>query len=192
MFERLKQDLDTVLARDPAVHSRAEVFFCYPGFKAVRSHRRAHKAYLKGHYFLARLINFHSYKRTGIDIHPGAKLGQGVFIDHGTGIVIGETTEIGNNVKLYQGVTLGALSTRKGQLLSGVKRHPTIRDNVTIYSNASILGGETVIGANSTIGGNSFITESVPPNTRVSMKNPELTFKGEAAKDGAQIYDWII
>jgi serine O-acetyltransferase len=119
MFDRLKRDLDAVIARDPAVHSRWEVFFCYPGFKAVRSHRRAHRAYLKGHYFWARLINFHSYQRTGIDIHPGAKLGEGVFIDHGTGVVIGETAEVGDDVTIYQGATLGGTGKDTG------KRHPT-------------------------------------------------------------------
>ena len=119
----------------------------------------------------------YAHSRTGIDINPGATIGEYFFIDHGTGVVIGETTVIGNNVKLYQGVTLGALSTREGQLLQGVKRHPTICDNVTIYSNASVLGGDTVIGANSTIGGSAFITEPVPPNTRVSVKNPELKIR---------------
>ena len=112
----------------------------------------------------------YAHSRTGIDINPGATIGEYFFIDHGTGVVIGETTEIGNNVKLYQGVTLGALSTRQGQLLSGVKRHPTIGDNVTVYSNASILGGETVIGEGSVIGANAFITASVPAGSRVSMK----------------------
>ena len=112
MFDTLKRDLDAVIKRDPAVHSKAEVFFCYPGFKALRSHRRAHKAYLKGHFFLARLINFHSYKRTGIDIHPGAAIGSGVFIDHGTGVVIGETAEVGDDVTIYQGATLGGTGRR--------------------------------------------------------------------------------
>ena len=120
----------------------------------------------------------YAHSRTGIDINAGAVIGEYFFMDHGTGIVIGETTTIGDNVKIYQGVTLGALSTRMGQQLSGVKRHPTIEDNVTIYSGSSILGGETVIGANSIIGGNAFIIESVPANTRVSVKAPELTFKG--------------
>ena len=115
------------------------------------------------------MMTEYAHSGTGIDINPGATIGEYFFIDHGTGVVIGETTEIGNNVKLYQGVTLGALSTRKGQLLSDVKRHPTIGNNVTVYSNASILGGETVVGDNSTIGGGAFITSSVPENTRVQV-----------------------
>ena len=118
-----------------------------------------------------------AHGKTGIDINPGATIGEYFFIDHGTGVVIGETTEIGNRVKIYQGVTLGALSPRKGQILSGVKRHPTVCDNVTIYSGASILGGETVIGEGAVIGGNSFITESVGENSRVSVKKPELIIK---------------
>ena len=119
----------------------------------------------------------YAHGRTGIDINPGAAIGEYFFIDHGTGVVIGETTEIGNNVKLYQGVTLGALSTRMGQQLANVKRHPTICDNVTIYSNSTVLGGETVVGENTIIGGNTFITESIPANTKVSAKSPELVIK---------------
>ena len=134
MFDTLKRDLDAVIKRDPAVHSKAEVFFCYPGFKALRSHRRAHRAYLKGHFFLARLINFHSYKRTGIDIHPGATIGSGVFIDHGTGVVIGETAEVGDDVTIYQGATLGGTGKDTG------KRHPTIGKGVTVGAGAKVLG----------------------------------------------------
>ena len=119
----------------------------------------------------------YAHSKTGIDSHPGASIGKYFFIDHGTGIVIGETAVIGKNVKIYQGVTLGALSTRGGQRPSGKKRHPTIRDNVTIYAGASILGGETVIGENAVIGGNTFITSSIDANTRVSMKNPEMDFR---------------
>lgn len=128
----------------------------------------------------------HGY--TGIDINPGATIGEYFFIDHGTGVVIGETTEIGRNVKLYQGVTLGALSTRQGQLLANVKRHPTIRDNVTIYSNSSVLGGETVIGENTIIGGNTFITASIPANTKVSAKSPELVIKKPKVKWKLRMY----
>lgn len=126
---------------------------------------------------IPRIMTEHAHSLTGIDIHPGATLGEYFFIDHGTGIVIGETTVIGNNVKIYQGVTLGALSTRGGQSLRNTKRHPTLKDNVTVYSGASILGGETVIGEGAVIGSNAFITSSVPDNTRVSIKNPELHFK---------------
>ena len=131
----------------------------------------------------------HGY--TGIDINPGATIGEYFFIDHGTGVVIGETTEIGKNVKLYQGVTLGALSTRQGQLLANVKRHPTIRDNVTIYSNSSVLGGETVIGENTIIGGNTFITASIPANTKVSAKSPELVIKKPKSEvEATNVWDW--
>lgn len=133
----------------------------------------------------------YAHDHTGIDINPGATIGEYFFIDHGTGVVIGETTTIGNNVKLYQGVTLGALSTRKGQQLSGVKRHPTIEDNVTIYSNSSVLGGETIIGENTIIGGNTFITESIPANSKVSAKSPELLIKKPRTHvEASSMWDW--
>ena len=136
----------------------------------------------------------YAHNETGIDIHAGAQIEKYFFIDHGTGVVIGETCNIGENVKIYQGVTLGALSTRGGQDLQGVKRDPTIEDNVTIYSGASILGGETVIGKNTVIGGNAFITKSIPDDTRVSVKNPELKFKNSKPRELKQefIYDWVI
>jgi serine O-acetyltransferase len=130
---------------------------------------------------IPRIMTEYAHSVTGIDIHPGAKIGKYFFIDHGTGVVIGETTVIGNNVKIYQGVTLGALSTREGQNLRGVKRHPTIEDDVTIYSGTSILGGETVIGKGVVIGSNVFLTKSVPPGTKVSNKTPDLVFKGRAS-----------
>ena len=170
----VKEEIRLIRERDPAIHSSMEVFL-YPSFRAMLHYRVAHKLYLSGHYFLARWISQRAVRKTGIEIHPGAKIGKGFFIDHGNGVIIGETAEIGNNVTLYQGVTLGALSTRKGQQLAGTKRHPTIGDHVTIYANSTILGGETVIGCDSIIGGNSFITESVPAHTRVSIKSPELT-----------------
>ncbi len=175
----LLTDIQAAFDGDPASGSKEAIIFSYPGFNAIFVYRIAHELYLMDVPFIPRMMTEYAHSRTGIDINPGATIGEYFFIDHGTGVVIGETTEIGNNVKIYQGVTLGALSTRMGQLLKGVKRHPTIRDNVTIYSNASILGGETVIGENCTIGGNAFITEPVPANTLVSMKNPELTFKGK-------------
>ena len=128
---------------------------------------------------IPRIMTEYAHGMTGIDIHPGATIGEYFFIDHGTGIVIGETTLLGNNVKIYQGVTLGALSTRGGQKLKGIRRHPTIEDNVTIYSGASILGGETIIGHDSVIGGNVFITKPVNPGTRVSVKNQELIYKSD-------------
>ena len=172
----LMKDVQAAYDGDPAAHSKEEIIFCYPGLLAIFVYRIAHELYEMEVPFIPRIMTEYAHSRTGIDINPGATIGEYFFIDHGTGVVIGETTIIGNNVKVYQGVTLGALSTRSGQLLSGVKRHPTIEDNVTIYSSASILGGETVIGADSIIGGNAFIVESVPPSTRVSVKNPELTF----------------
>ena len=164
LFDELKREIDTVLARDPAAHSRWEVFFCYPGFKAVRSHRRAHRAYLKGHYFLARLINFHSYRRTGIDIHPGAKLGRGVFIDHGTGVVIGETAEVGDDVTIYQGATLGGTGKDTG------KRHPTIGRGVTVGAGAKVLGPIT-IGDHVKIGAGAIVLKDVPDHCTV-VGNP--------------------
>ncbi len=181
----LLTDVDAAFSGDPACGSKEAVIFSYPGFNAIFVYRIAHELYLQDVPFIPRMMTEYAHSRTGIDINPGARIGEYFFIDHGTGVVVGETTEIGNNVKIYQGVTLGALSTRKGQLLTGVKRHPTIEDNVTIYSNASILGGETVVGAHSTIGGSAFITESVPPYTRVSIKNPELTFKGKDDNDNS-------
>ncbi len=179
----LLTDIQAAYDGDPASGSKEAIIFSYPGFNAIFVYRIAHELYLKQIPFIPRMMTEYAHSRTGIDINPGAVIGEYFFIDHGTGVVIGETTEIGKNVKIYQGVTLGALSTRKGQLLAGKKRHPTIKDNVTIYSNASILGGETVIGENCTIGGNAFITGPVPANTQVSMKNPELTFRDREKKD---------
>lgn len=183
-FEKLSEiqrmlltDIDALYEGDPAANSKEEIIFSYPGLFAIFVYRIAHELYLLGVPFIPRIMTEYAHSRTGIDINAGATIGEYFFIDHGTGIVIGETTVIGKHVKLYQGVTLGGLSTRGGQKLSGVKRHPTIEDNVTIYSGASILGGDTVIGRDSTIGGNTFIVESVPAGTRVSLKNPDLIFK---------------
>ena len=163
---------------DPAAENISEVVLSYPGFFAVFVYRIAHFLYEKRVPLIPRIMSEHAHSVTGIDIHPGAKIGASFFIDHGTGVVIGETAVIGDNVKLYQGVTLGALSTKSGQKLAGMKRHPTIEDGVTIYSGATILGGETVIGKNSTIGGNVFITNSVPENSTVNLDKglgPEWT-----------------
>jgi len=146
---------------DPAASSVDEVVLTYPGFYAVFVHRIAHFLYAKNVPIIPRMMSEHAHSKTGIDIHPGAQIGGYFFIDHGTGVVIGETTVIGSHVKLYQGVTLGALSTKGGQKLGGVRRHPTLEDHVTIYAGATILGGETIIGKNTTIGGNAFITKSV-------------------------------
>lgn len=170
-------DLSAAFDGDPAAASKEEVIISYPGLWATTVNRLAHELYLLGVPFIPRMMTEYAHSRTGIDIHPGASIGKYFFIDHGTGIVIGETTVIGDNVKIYQGVTIGALSTRGGQRLHGSKRHPTIEDNVTIYAGASILGGDTVIGHDSIIGSNAFITRSVAPGTRVSVRNQELQFK---------------
>jgi serine O-acetyltransferase len=171
-------DLDATFEGDPAAKSKEEIVFCYPGFYAIMVYRVAHLLYELGVPFIPRMMAEYAHGKTGIDINPGATIGEYFFIDHGTGIVIGETTVIGKHVKIYQNVTLGALSPRKGQMLAGKKRHPTVQDNVTIYSGASILGGETVIGEGAVIGGNCFLTESVGAGVRVSAKPPELIIKG--------------
>ncbi|MBN2545644.1 MAG: serine acetyltransferase [Spirochaetes bacterium] len=163
---------------DPAAKSFNEIVFSYPGLHAITVHRIAHNLFVKKIPLLPRIMSEYSHSITGIDIHPGAKICENFFIDHGTGVVIGETCEIGNNVKIYQGVTLGALSfpkDKKGALLKGGKRHPTIEDNVTIYSGATILGGQTVIGKNSIIGGNVWITNSIPANSKVTLADVEKT-----------------
>lgn len=176
------KDVQAAYDGDPAAHSKEEIIFCYPGLLAVFIYRFAHELYLKKVPFIPRIMTEYAHAHTGIDINPGATIGEYFFIDHGTGVVIGETTNIGNYVKVYQGVTLGALSTRSGQLLRDVKRHPTIEDNVTIYSNSSILGGETVIGKGSVIGGNAFITESIPAGSRVSVKDQDITITEKRKK----------
>ncbi len=180
--EYVETDLQAAYEGDPAAGYLEEIILAYPGLKASTINRLAHELYLLRVPLIPRLMTEYAHSVTGIDIHPGAKIGKYFFIDHGTGIVIGESTVIGEHVKIYQGVTLGALSTKGGQILKNLKRHPTIEDNVTIYSGASILGGETVIGEGSVIGGNVFITKSVPPHTTVSVKNQELVFKN--AKSG--------
>lgn len=168
---RLTQtDLDAAYDGDPAAFNKPEIIFSYPGQFAIMVNRIAHELHLLGVPIIPRIMTEYAHTKTGIDIHPGATLGEYFFIDHGTGIVIGETAEIGNNVKIYQGVTIGALSTREGQKLHGKKRHPTIEDNVTIYAGASILGGDTIIGHDSVIGANAFITSSVPCNTKVTKE----------------------
>ena len=166
----LDTDLQAAYEGDPAATSIDEIIFAYPGITAISIYRLAHELYLIGVPVLPRIMTEYAHSKTGIDIHPGATRGGYFVSDHGTGIVIGETTLIGKGVKIYQGVTLGALSTRGGQNLRGKRRHPTIEDNVTIYSNASILGGDTIIGHDSVIGGNTFITESVEPESRIYYK----------------------
>lgn len=178
--EYIETDIQAFYDGDPASYNKDEIICTYPGLYAIFSNRIAHELFLLGVPLIPRIMTEHAHSLTGIDIHPGTTIGKYFFIDHGTGIVIGETTEIGNNVKIYQGVTLGALSTRGGQNLRGKKRHPTIHDNVTIYSGASILGGDTVIGKNVVIGGNAFITGSIPEGAKVSVKSQELMFRYDA------------
>lgn len=175
--ELILKDVEAELQGDPAASSLEEIIFSYPGIFAISIYRIAHILYELKIPFIPRIMTEHAHSKTGIDINPGATIGEYFFIDHGTGIVIGETTTIGDHVKIYQGVTLGALSTMKGQELSGVKRHPTIEDNVVIYANTTILGGETVVGKGSVVAGNTFLTQSVPANTTVSAYMPELKLK---------------
>ena len=169
IYKKLRQDAEAILAFDPAASSIEEVIAAYPGFYAIAVYRFAHQLYQLKIPILPRMISEWAHSQTGIDINPGATIGSGFFIDHGTGLVIGETCVIGNNVKIYQGVTLGALSVKKEE--ANHKRHPTIEDNVVIYSGTTILGGQTVIGKDSVIGGNVWLTEGVPPNSLVYHKS---------------------
>lgn len=173
----LLTDIEATFDGDPAAANKEEIIFAYPGLFAIFVYRIAHELYLRQVPMIPRMMTEYAHSRTGIDIHPGAQIGPWFFIDHGTGIVIGETTVIGSHVKLYQGVTLGALSPRAGHASLPGKRHPTVCDYVTIYSGASILGGETVIGEHSVVGGNAFLTGSVADNTRVVITAPETVFK---------------
>ena len=175
--ELLMKDVEAQLAGDPAASSKNEIILAYPGLYTIFVYRYAHILYQLEVPLLPRIMSEYAHGKTGIDINPGATIGEYFFIDHGTGIVIGETAIIGNGVKIYQGVTIGALSTRKGQALSGVKRHPTIEDNVIIYANATILGGNTVVGEGATVAGNTFVTESIPAGAKVSAMHPELHVK---------------
>jgi serine O-acetyltransferase len=181
LFCSLKKDAQAINNNDPAAQSVEEVYLAYPGFFAIATYRMAREFYKLGLPLIPRLMTEYAHQLTGIDIHPGAVIGESFFIDHGTGVVIGETTEIHNNVKLYQGVTLGALTVKKEQ--QNKKRHPTIENNVTIYANASILGGETIIGENSVIGGNTWLTESVPRNSIVTHSPQVKIFSKGNKKD---------
>jgi len=168
----LREDVQAAYEGDPAAINTDEVILCYPGTFAIAVHRLAHPLYNLGVPLIPRIMNEWAHHRTGVDIHPGARIGPRFFIDHGTGVVIGETTDIGTGVKIYQGVTLGALSFPRnpdGSLVKGGKRHPTIEDEVTIYANATILGGDTVIGAGATIGGGTWLVSSVPPAAKVTL-----------------------
>ena len=190
----LATDVQAAFDGDPAAADTDEIIFSYPGLFAITIFRIAHELHRLEVPLIPRIMTEYAHGITGIDIHPGATIDEFFFIDHGTGVVIGETTIIGKRVKIYQGVTLGALSTRGGQSLRGAKRHPTLEDDVTVYSGASILGGETFIGTGAVINGNVFVTQSVPAHTRVSTKNPELQYRNRPPREFKQDppADWII
>ena len=178
--QMLAADVQAAFDGDPAAKNLDEIIFCYPGLEAITVHRTAHELYRLQVPFIPRIMSEWSHSRTGIDIHPGAQIGPSFFIDHGTGVVIGETTVIERQVKLYQGVTLGALSFPKdesGNIIRGAKRHPTIEEGVVIYANATVLGGDTVIGRNSVIGSSCAVSKSVAPNTIVTLDKPQLRFR---------------
>ena len=192
--EILATDIQAFYEGDPAAYSFDEIILSYPGLMAITVYRIAHELWNLKVPLIPRIMTEYAHGKTGIDIHPGATIGKYFFIDHGTGIVIGETTEIGDHVKIYQGVTLGGLTTRKGQALKGVKRHPTIGNNVTIYSGTSVLGGNTVIGDNVTIGGNTFVVRSVPADMKVSARAPELEYSHGPSQgaDKDTYWDFVI
>lgn len=179
----INDDIEKFMESDPAANSKEEIILSYPGIYAILVYRIAHILYRKKVQLIPRIMSEYAHQITGIDIHPGATIGNRFFIDHGTGIVIGETSIIGDDVKIYQGVTLGAKALENADLLRNVKRHPTIKNRVTIYANATILGGETVIGNDVTVGGNVFLTSSVKDNTIVVLKRPELIYKNKENKN---------
>lgn len=181
--EILQTDIQALYDGDPAASSKTEIILCYPGLTAIFVYRIAHILYTLQVPILPRALSEYAHSKTGIDIHPGATIGSYFFIDHGTGIVVGQTCEIGQHVKIYQGVTLGALSLREGQKLKGSKRHPTIEDNVTIYSGASIFGGDTIIGRNATIGSSAFITSSVEADMVVTIQGQKKKHKAKDSID---------
>ena len=189
----LADDVEAAYQGDPAAASRAEIVVAYPCLRALGVHRIAHELYDLDVPLLPRVMSEYAHGETGIDIHPGARIGRRCFIDHGTGVVIGETALVGDGVRIYQGVTLGALSLRDGRAQCGVKRHPTIEDDVTIYAGAQILGGDTVIGRGSVIGGNVWITESVPPDSRVVAEPASLLVKprGDREAEPEQL-EWTL
>ena len=190
---RLAEDIEAAFEGDPAARSFGEIIVAYPSIHAITIYRLAHELVLLGVPQLPRILSEHAHARTGIDIHPGATIGRRLFIDHGTGVVIGESSTIGDDVRTYHGVTLGAFSPRRGQTIRGTKRHPTIGDDVTIYPGATILGGETVIGSGSVVNGNAYVTESVPPNSRVIPEAPrqEVRQRGDGKADAEQLH-WDI
>jgi serine O-acetyltransferase len=187
----LEQDVEAAYVGDPAAKSHHEIIFCYPGLEAITVYRIAHELLLLGVPLIPRMMTEHAHSKTGIDIHPGARIGRHFFIDHGTGVVIGETCDIGQHVKLYQGVTLGALSFPRdasGNIIRGMKRHPTLEDEVVVYANATILGGDTVIGHHAVVGSNVWLTQSVDPHTVVSLEKPSLRMKGPQTADLVPMY----
>jgi serine O-acetyltransferase len=193
--ELLRTDIEAAFEGDPATIHREEIILSYPFLEAVAIQRLAHVLYRAGAPIIPRMMTEWAHAHTGIDIHPGAKIGSHFFIDHGTGVVIGETCRIGNNVKLYHGVTLGARSFVKdesGHIVKGGQRHPAVEDNVTIYPNSTILGGETVIGKNSTIGANVFLMHSVPPDSLVVYEEKQLSIRNKSAKKKPADFDWAI
>ncbi|CAN5491090.1 serine acetyltransferase [soil metagenome] len=194
--EILGDDVDAALDGDPAAGSRDEIIFCYPGLEAIATYRIAHELHLLGIPLLPRIMTEHAHSVTGADIHPGAMIGRSFFIDHATGVVIGQTTIIGTGVRLYQGVTLGALrfvKDEQGNLVRGLKRHPTIEDDVVIYAGATVLGGETTIGRGAVIGGSCWITTSVPAGTTVLIPEPQMRLRGPKRDDAKSLeLDWSI
>ena len=183
----LAKDIRAALEGDPAAKSYDEIIFSYPGIRAITIYRIAHELYRLNIPLMPRIMTEYAHSRTGVDIHPGAQIGESFFIDHGTGVVIGETCIIGNSVRIYQGVTLGAISLSKAEVkkLRSKKRHPSIKDDVIIYANATILGGDTVVGERSVIGGNVWLTHSVPPDTEVFIKKQDLIFGAKQYKKQA-------
>jgi serine O-acetyltransferase len=187
----LEDDVQAAFEGDPAAKGHHEIIFCYPGIEAISIYRLAHQLLLLGVPLIPRMMTEYAHSKTGIDIHPGARIGPRFFIDHGTGVVIGETCDIGVNVKLYQGVTLGALSFPKdssGNIIRGKKRHPTLEDDVVVYANATILGGDTIVGKGTVIGSNVWLTQSVAPGNVVALEKPVLRMKGPASKDSGLHY----
>lgn len=178
----LALDVQAAFDGDPAAVSTDETIFCYPGLYAVFVHRVAHELYRMNAPLLSRIMAEHAHSKTGADIHPGAAIGESFFIDHATGVVIGETSDIGDHVQIYQGVTLGALAPKNADQQRGRKRHPTIEDHVTIYPGATVLGGETIVGARSTINGSVFLTQSVPPDHTVRVKHPEPQLRAKRTR----------
>ena len=193
--KKLTGDVGAAYDGDPAAKSFDEIILCYPGLASIAVYRVAHELYMLEIPLIPRIMAEFAHSKTGIDIHPGASIGDNFFIDHGTGVVIGETSVIGNAVRIYQGVTLGALSFKKdkdGRVMKGGKRHPTIDDNVVIYAGATILGGETVVGKNSIIGGNVWLLESVPPNTTITHQSPKLIYKELGGGSAEEVYMYYI